>query len=118
MKNTARVVIIGGGSLGVSLLYHLAEEGWNDVILVEKGELTSGSTWHAAGLCSNFIGNMTVAKIHDYSISLYDEILPAQSGNLSLGEASRGKTPRRWEGVLRRSETKSRSDCGRSCLDL
>ena len=56
MKNTARVVIIGGGSLGVSLLYHLAEEGWNDVILVEKGELTSGSTWHAAGLCSNFFG--------------------------------------------------------------
>ena len=84
MKNTARVVIIGGGSLGVSLLYHLAEEGWNDVILVEKGELTSGSTWHAAGLCSNFIGNMTVAKIHDYSISLYDEILPAQSGNPSV----------------------------------
>ena len=70
--------------MGVSLLYHLAEEGWNDVILVEKGELTSGSTWHAAGLCSNFIGNMTVAKIHDYSISLYDEILPAQSGNPSV----------------------------------
>jgi len=83
MQSTAQVVIIGGGSLGVSLLYHLAEEGWNDVILIEKGELTSGSTWHAAGLCSNFIGNMTVAKIHNYSISLYDEILPSQSGNPS-----------------------------------
>ena len=44
MKSSARVVIIGGGSLGVSLFYHLAEEGWNDVILIEKGELTSGST--------------------------------------------------------------------------
>ena len=83
MQSTAQVAIIGGGSLGVSLLYHLAEEGWNDVILIEKGELTSGSTWHAAGLCSNFIGNMTVAKIHNYSISLYDEILPSQSGNPS-----------------------------------
>ena len=83
MKSSAQVVIIGGGSLGVSLLYHLSEEGWNDVILLEKGELTSGSTWHAAGLCSNFIGNMTVAKIHNYSIRLYDEILPSQSGNPS-----------------------------------
>ena len=83
MKSTAQVVIIGGGSLGVSLLYHLTEEGWNDVILVEKGELTSGSTWHAAGLCSNFIGNMTVAKIHNYSIELYDQILPDLSGNPS-----------------------------------
>ena len=84
MKSSARVVIIGGGSLGVSLFYHLAEEGWNDVILIEKGELTSGSTWHAAGLCSNFIGNMAVAKIHNYSIRLYDEILPSQSGNPSV----------------------------------
>ncbi|HIK79484.1 MAG TPA: FAD-binding oxidoreductase, partial [Porticoccaceae bacterium] len=83
MKSTAQVVIIGGGSLGVSLLYHLTEEGWTDVILVEKGELTSGSTWHAAGLCSNFIGNMTVAKIHNYSIELYDQILPKLSGTPS-----------------------------------
>ena len=83
MKSTAQVVIVGGGSLGVSLLYHLTEEGWTDVILVEKGELTSGSTWHAAGLCSNFIGNMTVAKIHNYSIELYDQILPKLSGTPS-----------------------------------
>jgi len=51
MKSHARVVIVGGGSLGVNLLYHLTKEGWTDVVLVEKGELTSGSTWHAAGLC-------------------------------------------------------------------
>ncbi len=80
MKSHAQVVIIGGGSLGISLLYHLTREGWTDLLLVEKGELTSGSTWHAAGLCSNFIGNMTVAKIHDYSIKLYDEIIPAETG--------------------------------------
>ena len=58
MRKQARVVIIGGGSLGISLLYHLTREGWTDLLLIEKGELTSGSTWHAAGLCSNFIGTI------------------------------------------------------------
>ncbi len=80
MKTHTQVLIIGGGSLGVSLLYHLTKEGWTDVMLVEKGEITSGSTWHAAGLCSNFIGNMTVAKIHQYSIELYRDILPKETG--------------------------------------
>ncbi len=80
MKNHVRVLIIGGGSLGVNLLYHLSKEGWSDIALVEKGELTSGSTWHAAGLCSNFIGNMTVAQIHNYTIELYNEILPQETG--------------------------------------
>ncbi len=84
MKSHAQVVIIGGGSLGISLLYHLTREGWTDLLLVEKGELTSGSTWHAAELCSNFIGNMTVAKIHDYTIKLYDEIIPAETGTPSV----------------------------------
>ena len=84
MKSHARVVIIGGGSLGVNLLYHLTKEGWTDVVLVEKGELTSGSTWHAAGLCSNFIGNHTVAQIHDYTIKLYNEILPEETGEKSV----------------------------------
>ena len=84
MKSQAQVVIIGGGSLGVNLAYHLTLEGWNDVLVVEKGELTSGSTWHAAGLVSNFIGNMTVAKIHDYSIKLYNEILPRETGDPSV----------------------------------
>ncbi len=83
MLEHARVVIIGGGSLGVSLLYHLSKEGWTDTLLLEKGELTSGSTWHAAGLCSNFIGNHTVAKIHNASIELYDKILPAETGDPS-----------------------------------
>jgi dimethylglycine dehydrogenase len=83
MKSHARVVIIGGGSLGVNLLYHLTREGWNDVVLVEKGELTSGSTWHAAGLCSNFIGNHTVSQIHNYTIKLYNEILPQETGDKS-----------------------------------
>ena len=84
MQTHARVVIIGGGSLGVNLLYHLTKEGWSDCLLIEKGELTSGSTWHAAGLCSNFIGNMTVAQIHEYTIRLYNEILPEETGEPSV----------------------------------
>tara|TARA_B100000686_G_scaffold355343_1_gene473041 strand:+ start:9375 stop:9650 length:276 start_codon:yes stop_codon:yes gene_type:complete len=61
MKHT-RVLIIGGGVYGVSLTYHLAREGWSDVMLVEKGELTSGSTWHAAGNTTNFAGSLGLSR--------------------------------------------------------
>lgn len=70
----AKVVIIGGGVMGVSLLYHLALEGWTDILLIEKGELTSGSTWHAAGQCPSFIADYNVAKIHDHGIKLYPKL--------------------------------------------
>ena len=52
MKSKAKVVVVGGGAVGVSTLYHLAKKGWSDVVLVERKELTSGSTWHAAGSVS------------------------------------------------------------------
>ena len=81
MLDHARVVIIGGGSLGISLLYHLSKEGWNDTLLIDKGELTSGSTWHAAGLIPNFNGNMTVSKIHQASIDLYMNEIPKITGH-------------------------------------
>ncbi len=74
MRTDARCVIIGGGAMGVGLLYYLAHEGWTDTILVEKGELTSGSTWHAAGLVPNFIGDLNMAKVHEEAIKLYPEI--------------------------------------------
>ena len=75
MRSDARVVIIGGGAMGVGLLYHLAHEGWGpDTVLIEKGELTSGSTWHAAGLVPNFIGDLNMAKVHQEAISLYPAI--------------------------------------------
>jgi len=80
MKKHTQVAIIGGGSLGVNLMYHLTQEGWKDIVLIEKGELTSGSTWHAAGLCPNFNGNHTLSSIHQYTIKLYDEILPKITG--------------------------------------
>ena len=74
MKSHARVGIIGGGIMGVSLLYHLSKEGWKDLVLIEKGELTSGSTWHAAGQCPHFVGSFNAAKIHNYSNNLYQEL--------------------------------------------
>jgi len=70
MATHARIAIVGGGMMGVGLLYHLAEQGCSDVILIEKGELTSGSTWHAAGQCPSFVGNYNLAKIHAYTIEL------------------------------------------------
>ena len=73
MENQARIVIVGGGIMGVGLLYHLAA-GCDDVLLIEKGELTSGSTWHAAGQCPNLVGNYNLAKIHEFSISLYRQL--------------------------------------------
>ena len=74
MKSHAKVVVIGGGIMGVSLLYHLTKEGWNDLVLIEKGELTSGSTWHAAGQCPHFVGSYNAAKIHNYSNRLYQDL--------------------------------------------
>ena len=74
MNNQARIVIVGGGIMGVSLLYHLAEEGCEDILLIEKGELTSGSTWHAAGQCPSMVGNYNLAKIHNYGNWLYSRL--------------------------------------------
>ncbi len=74
MKSHARVVVVGGGVMGVGLLYHLALEGWSDVVLVEKGELTSGSTWHAAGQCPHFNGSLNMSKVHKYGTELYPKL--------------------------------------------
>ncbi len=74
MQTHARVVIIGGGMMGVGLLYHLLLEGWSDCVLIEKGALTSGSTWHAAGQCPSFIANYNMAKIHHHSNTLYPQL--------------------------------------------
>lgn len=74
MKSHARVVVVGGGIMGVGLLYHLALEGWSDVVLIEKGELTSGSTWHAAGQCPHFNGSLNMTKVHLYGTELYPKL--------------------------------------------
>ena len=93
MKSQAKVVVIGGGVVGVSTLYHLAKKGWGEeVILIEKGELTSGSTWHAAGLLPLFNMSYSVGQIHKYSVELYKDLEKetgqqvgfSQVGNLRL----------------------------------
>jgi dimethylglycine dehydrogenase len=73
------VVVIGGGVVGVSTLYHLARKGWSDVVLLERKELTSGSTWHAAGLLPLFNLSYSVGQIHKYSVALYPR-LEAETG--------------------------------------
>jgi 4-methylaminobutanoate oxidase (formaldehyde-forming) len=79
MQNQARVVIIGGGITGCSIAYHLAKMGWTDVVLVDKGELTSGSTWHAAGLVTQFHTSPTLMRLRIDSINLYRQ-LQAETG--------------------------------------
>ena len=71
MKTRTRAVVIGGGIAGCSALYHLTKLGWTDVMLVERDELTSGSTWHAAGNCPTFATSWNVIKYHRYSNQLY-----------------------------------------------
>jgi dimethylglycine dehydrogenase len=79
MKSHARVVVIGGGAVGVATLYQLTKKGWSDVVLIERKELTSGSTWHAAGLLPLFNMSYSVGQIHKHSVALY-QTLEAETG--------------------------------------
>jgi dimethylglycine dehydrogenase len=74
MQQTARVVVIGGGNMGAGVLYHLAKEGWTDCLLIEKAELTSGATWHAAGLVSRMVAGQALGSLHDYAVEFYKNI--------------------------------------------
>jgi dimethylglycine dehydrogenase len=100
MKSSARVVVIGGGVVGVSTLYHLAKKGWSDVVLIERKELTSGSTWHAAGLLPLFNLSYSVGQIHKYSVAFY-KTLEAETGqSVGLKQVSNirlARTQDRWD---------------------
>ncbi|MGB7206249.1 MAG: FAD-binding oxidoreductase, partial [Anderseniella sp.] len=74
MKSQARVVVIGGGIAGCSTLYHLTQEGWGDVVLLERDELTSGTTWHSAAQVTNFGALQTMVGLKTHSIKLYKEL--------------------------------------------
>ena len=100
MKSPVQVAVIGGGVVGASVLYHLAKAGWTDVLLIERSELTSGSTWHAAGGMHTINGDPNVAKLQQYTIDLYKEIEAAsgQSCGLHLtGGLMLAGTPERWD---------------------
>lgn len=74
MRNSARVVIVGGGVSGLSALYHLTQEGWTDVVLLERNELTSGTTWHSAAQCPQLAFNQLLLLLRQYTIGLYKEL--------------------------------------------
>ena len=74
MQSQARVVVVGGGIGGLSALYHLTEEGWTDVVLLERNELTSGTTWHSAAQCPSLAFNQLLLLLRDYTIKLYKEL--------------------------------------------
>ena len=84
MKTHTRVAVIGGGVVGASILYHLARGGWTDVVLIERDELTSGSTWHAAGGMHTLNGDPNVAKLQKYTIELYKEIEAASGQSCGI----------------------------------
>ncbi len=100
MKSHYRAVVIGGGVVGCSVLYHLTKAGWKDVALVERDQLTSGSTWHAAGGFHTLNGDPNVAKLQGYTIALYDELekISGQSCGLHRsGGLMLADTPERME---------------------
>lgn len=100
MKSTARVVVIGGGVVGVGTLYHLAKKGWSNVVLIERKELTSGSTWHAAGLLPLFNMSYSVGQLHKYSVNLYGS-LEAETGQpvgfKKVSNIRLARTKDRWD---------------------
>jgi len=100
MKNKAKVVVIGGGVVGVSTLYHLAKKGWSDVVLVERKELTSGSTWHAAGLLPLFNMSYSVGQLHKYAVNFYKTLEEETGQNVGFSVVSN----------IRLASTKDRMD--------
>jgi dimethylglycine dehydrogenase len=110
MRSHAKAVVIGGGVVGCSVLYHLAKAGWTDIMLIERSELTSGSSWHAAGGFHTLNGDPNVAKLQAYTVQLYREIeeLSGQSCSLHLtGGVMMADTPERMD-FLRLAHAKGR----------
>ena len=88
MKSKAKVVVVGGGVVGVSTLYHLAKKGWSDVVLIERKELTSGSTWHAAGLLPLFNMSYSVGQLHKYAVNFYKTLEEETGKNVGFSVVS------------------------------
>ncbi|MBO6816416.1 MAG: GcvT family protein [Rhizobiaceae bacterium] len=110
MKDNYRAVVIGGGVVGCSVLYHLARAGWTDILLIERSELTSGSSWHAAGGFHTLNGDPNVAKLQAYTVGLYKELeeISGQECGLHLtGGVMLAESPERMD-FLRSLHAKGR----------
>ena len=110
MKTHVKAVVIGGGVVGCSVLYHLAKAGWKDVMLIERSELTSGSSWHAAGGFHTLNGDPNVAKLQAYTVGLYKELeeISGQSCSLHLtGGVMMADSPERMD-FLRMTHARGR----------
>ena len=110
MKQHAQVVVIGGGIVGAAVLYHLTKLGWSDVVLVERKQLTAGSTWHAAGGFHAMNSDPNVARLQAYGISVYQEVEKISGQNVGMhltGGIQVAATPQRWE-VIRYEHARHR----------
>ena len=108
LPKSTKVVIIGGGIAGCSVAYHLAKLGWKDIILLERDQLTSGTTWHAAGLVSQLGATATITKLRKYSLDLYKELekkTELSSGLKQHGAVSIATTKPRFQELLRQATT-------------
>ncbi|MDA0332942.1 MAG: FAD-dependent oxidoreductase [Proteobacteria bacterium] len=106
----AKVVVIGGGVVGCSILFHLAKFGWKDVVLLERDELTSGSSWHAAGQIHTISSDPNISRLQSYTIDLYKEIeeISGQSVGLHITGGFYAASTKAWYDYLKRERSKAR----------
>ncbi|MDC6465172.1 FAD-dependent oxidoreductase [Pelagibacteraceae bacterium] len=108
IPSSSKVVVIGGGVIGCSVAYHLAKFGWKDTVLLERDQITSGTTWHAAGLVSQLGPSAAITKIRKYSLELYKKLekeIDFSSGLKLNGALSIATTKGRWQELLRQATT-------------
>ena len=118
--STCKVVVIGGGVAGCSVAYHLAKFGWKDTILLERDQLTSGTTWHAAGLVGQLGATATITKLRKYSLNLYKEL--EKKTELSTGLKQNGaitvaSSKERLQELLRQATSAQLFDVNVEILD-
>ena len=121
LPSEAKVIIIGGGIAGCSCAYHLAKFGWKNVILLERDQLTSGTTWHAAGLVSQLGPSAAITKIRKYSLELYKQLekeVDFSSGLKLNGALSIATTKGRWQELLRQATTAQLYDVNVEVLNI
>ena len=120
LPKSCKVVVIGGGVAGVSCAYHLAKFGWKDTILLERDQLTSGTTWHAAGLVGQLGATATITKLRKYSLNLYKEL--EKKTELSTGLKQNGaitvaSSKERLQELLRQATSAQLFDVNVEVLD-